>query len=173
MKCERCNEKQATIIAKAAVNGKITRLFLCEECLKELRYSTTENFSEKSAFEIYLNAIIDEMPGSRKKLICPSCKTDYYYLKKHFSVGCPYCYITFSKLLKNLFIKKMKNVYKKNENLHPIEKLFAMDLKEKLENLRLKLKIYSNFEDISLIRKTLKEIKELKKDDNAIQGQNL
>ena len=50
MKCEKCNEKEATFFYTATVNGETTQRHLCEDCAREEGFDRYVDLSPESMF---------------------------------------------------------------------------------------------------------------------------
>ena len=50
MKCEKCNEREASFFYTSTVNGRTTQRHLCEDCAREEGFDQYVNFSPESMF---------------------------------------------------------------------------------------------------------------------------
>lgn len=55
MKCQHCNQNEATTYFKQNINGKVTEMHLCEDCAREL--GVMSDFSPESFLRIRSSAI--------------------------------------------------------------------------------------------------------------------
>ena len=99
MKCEFCNEKNATIHLTQVVNGNMKKLNICQDC------------AEKNGIDLNSPiSITDILMGVGKKwsrndtdnkrdeydLSCNRCQMTRSDFKKQARLGCPECYKSFS-----------------------------------------------------------------------------
>ncbi|MBP7795546.1 MAG: hypothetical protein KA059_02075 [Elusimicrobiales bacterium] len=167
MECERCHNNPSTVIVKAVVNGIIKKLNLCDDCATKLGYM--DDMKKKSTFNDYAGVIIEELLESKKRMVCPVCKTDYITFKKTNELGCPECYITFSNILKKLMEIISAPVVVGGKYPYCIEELLSeKDTDQEINKLKRRLKIYTDFEDVDMIKKTLLKIRKIRKNDNNI-----
>jgi protein arginine kinase activator len=167
MECERCHNRTSSIIVKAVVNGRIRKLNLCDSCAAKLGYST--DMKKKSTFNDYAKVIIEELFESKKRMVCPVCHTDYITFKKNNELGCPSCYITFSNILKKLIEITSSQIIVRERYPYTVEELLPeKNINDEINILKRRLKVYTDFEDTDMIRKTLLKIRGLKKNDNNL-----
>ncbi|MGC8727671.1 MAG: hypothetical protein ACP5SD_00245 [Elusimicrobiales bacterium] len=160
MKCERCGENEAEVSVKTIINGRIKKMKMCINCAE--KYAHIDEISKgKSSFEDYAEAIIEELPESKKKLICPKCHRSYLEFIKTQRLGCPFCYIKFGEILKKLVQFNLNETINEINYPYSIEDMEYSN-EEKILKLKKKLKTYLDFEDIEMIKKTLLELKKLK-----------
>lgn len=161
MNCERCNENEVSVIVNAVVNGKLQKLKLCESCAQKIGYSIEKTPSKSTLIE-YTRELVDDIIGS-KNIICPWCKTDYKSFRKNFKLNCPHCYITFGDFIYKIVEVMQKKEIKNNISYkYDIEQLINKNRKCETSKLYRKLKIYTDFNDIEMSKKTLYKIKKEK-----------
>ena len=108
MLCDKCKKNEATVHIKEFHNGKCTDIHLCDECAK-----TDGNAPEIPGIGFNLaevlfnvgklaNKISGQTPASPEdKTVCPVCAWTPEKIRQHDGkLGCPACYQTFDKLIK-------------------------------------------------------------------------
>lgn len=120
MKCQRCQNKEATILIKQFINGKEQEFKLCPSCMKELGYanifgSDLDNFltggacgsqsfspsSQSNVSALYNSGVF--VPGKQEIQVCRHCNTTLDDIRKKGKLGCNYCYETFEDQLVQIF----------------------------------------------------------------------
>ncbi len=112
MKCERCNENEATIIAVQISNGKSQEIHICEKCAQE---KGSSSFSIPISFQDFFQGILEIMGMDTnyeehqdkeiKEPNCNICGMTFSEFKNTGRLGCENCYKTFKQLdtvLKNM-----------------------------------------------------------------------
>lgn len=158
-KCELCHEKEQNIEIKLSFNAKEKKIKLCSECAQKIGYF--QGKVKKADFLEYLkNVIEDKYPEIKNKLICRICNTTYREFVKTKKLGCPFCYIFLSKIINT----ETEYIKIQDENIRlKIEDLHSSDEKLSTEKLYIKLKIYMDYEDSEMIKKTVEKIKKYDK----------
>ena len=108
MLCDKCKKNEATVHIKEFHNGKCTDIHLCDECAK-----TDENAPNIPGIGFNLaevlfnvgklaNKISGQPPAPQEdKTVCPVCAWTPEKIRQHNGkLGCPACYQTFDKLIK-------------------------------------------------------------------------
>ncbi len=93
MRCEHCNEREATTHIKKIINGNKTELHLCSECAAELGVAeefSPENFFADTFFGNLLGAGIPAMNVLSGVERCESCGSSFNDIVKNGSVGCAF-----------------------------------------------------------------------------------
>lgn len=112
MLCQKCHEKTAAVFISSIVNGKETRMYLCNDCAKDypiFNFSTDEPFSIKEIMEKFKE---DEILAENKEnlksdinneeIVCSACNTTYNEYRETGKLGCGNCYKVFENQLKLL-----------------------------------------------------------------------
>jgi len=166
MRCEHCNEREATTHIKKIINGNKTELHLCSECAAELGVAeefSPENFFADTFFGNLLGAGIPAMNVLSGVERCESCGSSFNDIVKNGSVGCAHCYEKFEDKLEPSIVKihgKTKHVGK-NVTYTVDESEKAETPEDKAENLKEKLKQAikeQRFEDAAELRDKIKEL---------------
>ena len=114
MKCQRCNEREATIhIVQRYGDGKEEKVILCMHCANELGI-TVPTFSappEQTSFSL-LNNLLGQYFGytaapvkSKPTKTCPQCGMTVEVFRANGKFGCAACYETFSEILDPVFAR--------------------------------------------------------------------
>ncbi|MBQ3482985.1 MAG: UvrB/UvrC motif-containing protein [Clostridia bacterium] len=101
MKCEKCNQNEATVFYKESVNGKVRSLHLCAACAAE-QQSAHPFFSPS-----YPDNLLGELfglaahgkPHRDEARRCPDCGATWSDLLRDGKACCPKCYTAFADLL--------------------------------------------------------------------------
>ncbi len=105
LKCDLCT-KPATVHLTQIVNGKASKLDLCEACAQAKGVTDPGGFS---LGDLLQKAALT--PGSAAAgLRCEQCGATAGDFKKHGRFGCPHCYETFAELLAPLLENMHKGV---------------------------------------------------------------
>lgn len=129
MLCQKCHQKSAAVFISSIINGKETRIYLCNDCAKDyfiFNVSSEEPFSLKDIMEKFQEdedvtlKSNDSLKAdtNNKKIICSTCNTTYNEYKETGKLGCSNCYQAFEENLKPL----MKTVYGYTEYIGKIPK---------------------------------------------------
>ena len=116
MKCQRCDEREATIqIVQKHMDGKEETIFLCARCAKELGLSVPtfsgSNTADSTPFSLFTD-FFQQYFGlagpewvDRKTEKCQSCGTSIEEFRQTGLFGCQRCYESFSDQLEPIFGK--------------------------------------------------------------------
>ena len=107
MLCDKCKKNEATVHIKEFHNGKCTNFHLCEQCAKESGQDVNIPGIGFNLAEVLLNVnklSEDIHAGSdreKNEVFCPVCHWTTAKIRQNDGkVGCPACYHTFDKLIK-------------------------------------------------------------------------
>lgn len=102
MKCEGCNERNATFFFEQNINGHKQSRHLCHACAEKMGFFTTDHTLSEESFSPLLgsqSALIHEIFGLTgqgvKAKKCEGCGATWPELSKSGRVGCARCYKTF------------------------------------------------------------------------------
>ncbi|MHB1484357.1 MAG: hypothetical protein ACYCYI_06795 [Saccharofermentanales bacterium] len=121
MKCQRCQNKEATILIKQFINGKEQEYKLCPSCMKELGYANiygldldnflaggaanpqqfTGAYNQPNMSGLYNSGVF--VPGKHEVKACAHCNTTLDDIHRKGKLGCSYCYETFEDQLAQVF----------------------------------------------------------------------
>ena len=168
MKCQHCNENEATTYIKKNINGNVTEMHLCSDCVKELGVMdefSPESFFKDTFFGNFLGAGIPAMNVLSGIEHCESCGSTFNDIVRSGKVGCADCYSKFEDKLEPT-IKKIhgnashigKHVTYTQEVEPEEEKTPQLSETDKLkEDLKLAIK-EQRFEDAAVLRDKIKEL---------------
>lgn len=108
MLCEKCQEREATIIYTEIINGVKTEHSLCSECAKDMDFGDELPFAELLAGILgAYTAENEKKEDAMEQVVCPTCKTSYRDFIKQGVFGCEDCYNVFEPLIEGN-IKKIQ-----------------------------------------------------------------
>lgn len=100
MKCEKCNQKEATVFFEQTLNGAHTSYHLCAACAEQMK---KESFG--GGFGLGGDLFTDLFGfGTSARVAsaaksCPLCHTTFATIRREGKVACPKCYETFAEEL--------------------------------------------------------------------------
>jgi len=162
MKCDICNEREATVHLTEVINDEVTKLHLCEECARRKSEEMQSHFGLTDLLSSLMDvgsAFPAEEKAQRVAKRCPSCGMTYQDFRETGRLGCGTCYETFEKNLSTLLRKihgsdkhvgKMPYHGKKAEK----DQDDLQRLKEELEELVRS----EEFEKAALLRDRIKDL---------------
>lgn len=133
MLCQKCHKKTASVFISSIINGQETRIYLCDDCVKDyplFNFNFQNPFSIKDVmdkFKIDEDPSIDQEKDSllpvdndskEEDVICPNCYSTYNEYKQTVKLGCSRCYEAFEEKLKPV----LKNIYGHEEYIGKIPK---------------------------------------------------
>ena len=101
MRCEKCNNNNATVRLQKIQNGKISETLLCDNCSDEFEISM---LVENIFYELFNQTKIGFMQQMKEnhtscKTKCPNCGISFQEIKKDGNLGCAECYAYFKEPL--------------------------------------------------------------------------
>ena len=131
MLCQICNKRKAGIIFYRIINGKKTKINICEECAalftNKLSSLTLPQFNINDLLIGLLSAIDfygkDEDILINKELKCANCHLTYEEFRQTGKLGCGQCYSYFKNRLKPLLIKLHGNYHHNGKIPHKIKNM--------------------------------------------------
>lgn len=174
MKCQHCNNREATTYFKQNINGKVTEMHLCEDCAKELGVMDSfrpESFFADSFLGNLLGAGIPAMNVLSGVDRCESCGSTFNDIINSGLMGCADCYTKFADRLEPSVFKLHGNASHVGKNVTytevPEEKgekeqpKKAAEPVSELEKLKSELQSAikeQRFEDAAVLRDKIKEL---------------
>ena len=164
MKCEKCNEREATVLYKQTINGVSTAAHLCAECAakaqNEAGFSAQFPFGTDLFGNLFGISAPVKAPASKK---C-ECGATFADVRRAGKVCCAKCYETFATELE----PTIRSLYGKAVHVGraPAERKAARDKQNKLNTLKNNLRAAieaENFEEAAKIRD---EIRNLEKEEH-------
>ena len=96
MKCERCQQNEATCFYEINTNGNLHALALCASCAKQEGVQSELLFPGfEGGFSNLLQGLFASPVKSVTGKVCPACKSSWRELAKRGRPICPQCYKTF------------------------------------------------------------------------------
>lgn len=100
MLCQKCHKSLATVRYAEVIDGKVTDLNVCPDCLSRLQ-------TGGSGFELAgsaptpkrLSSVREVQEASTPALVCRSCGTELQRVLRVNKLGCRLCYDTFSEAM--------------------------------------------------------------------------
>lgn len=169
MKCQHCNEREATTFLRKNINGSKTEMHLCSECAKELGVMeefSPENFFADAFFGNLLGAGIPAMNVLSGIDRCEYCGSTFNDIVKSGRLGCAHCYSRFEDELEPSIVKihgKTRHVgknvtYVTEEDENQQEKKKEENNVDTLkEELKTAIK-EQRFEDAAVLRDKIKDL---------------
>jgi len=101
MRCEKCNKNNAVVRLQKIKNGKITEIFLCNDCSDDFEISMLVENIFHELFSHAKIAFIEQIKDNSHacRLKCTSCGITFHEIKKDGNLGCAVCYTSFSEPL--------------------------------------------------------------------------
>ena len=167
MKCQHCNEREATTYIKKNINGKKTEMHLCSECAAELGVMnefSPESFFADTFFGNFLGAGIPAMNVLSGVDRCDYCGSSFNDIVKSGMVGCSHCYSKFDDKLEPSIVKihgKTKHVGKNVSYTTEEEPIVEAKQENTVEALKNDLKQAikeQRFEDAAVLRDRIKDL---------------
>jgi protein arginine kinase activator len=108
MKCEICGERDAVIHIQQVIGKERVDLHLCEDCAVERGITSSQDRIELSISNL-INGLV-EVHGKRSKKstkpqVCPRCESTWEGINKRQRMGCPDCYTTFHREIRQALRK--------------------------------------------------------------------
>jgi protein arginine kinase activator len=109
MRCQFCNEREATIHYTEVISGNVKKIHICQECAASKGIDASLPFS----FSDILTALSQGIAGlqaaeSDGGKTCPLCNLGITALLKHGRLGCPQCYEVFASTLDEIIRQVQK-----------------------------------------------------------------
>ena len=120
MKCQHCNQNEATTYFKQNINGHVTEMHLCEDCARELGVMndfSPENFFADTFLGNLLGAGIPAMNILSGVDRCESCGSTFNDIVNSGLVGCADCYSKFADRLEPSIFKLHGNASHVGKNI--------------------------------------------------------
>ena len=167
MKCEKCNEREATVFLEQTINGESRSMHLCESCADTVK---KEGLFEHTPFPFGSDLFSDlfgfSAPvrlGSSAKT-CPDCGATFAVIRHEGKVSCPRCYETFAEELSPTVHSLHGKVV--HTGRAPAGLRAMRDKKERLETLQRDLRAAVENEEYEKAAKLRDEIRTLKQEGN-------
>lgn len=143
MKCDSCRERDAVIALTQIVNEQVSTLHLCENCAAE-RGVEPPSATLKSPLGSFLAAMGKggaPAPGTpAPDGACPGCGATLQDFREAGRLGCPECYVTFGRQLRDLLRRIHGSVHHVGERYVSPGAATAEPAPAELERLREELR---------------------------------
>ena len=172
MLCKNCNKNEATFHYTEIINGVKKEIALCNECRKQLGISSLD-FNIPLGIPDFFSDFFEESTfmsefDSTNKIKCDKCGITYDEFIDGGKVGCSSCYTAFENKLDSI----LKNIH--GSNMHKgrlinspktkkVKEIKENPNKNKIEELKLKLKELVKEEKYEEAAKVRDEIKKVEK----------
>ena len=163
MKCQKCNEKEATFFYEETVNGATTSFHLCADCAEEAGLTQkTPQGALGGLFDGVFPALFGTAPVTKKApVLCTGCGASWSDVAKEGKVFCPQCYATFRGELSRTLRSLHGNVTHTGRT--PLR--LGEEVKKAEEKKRLKAKLEAaiaeeNFEEAARLRDEIRALGE-------------
>lgn len=153
MLCDKCKKNNATFFSSVNINGNITETHLCENCAKENKLFSFNNFLAPS-FDAF-DFLHDE-----DELVCDNCGYTLSDFKDSGMLGCSNCYKVFRDIILNNLSKIQPALTHKGKKPDVSEGLTENE--KEIKKLEVQLKQAVNEENYELAGELKKKIIALK-----------
>ncbi len=160
MKCQRCNDKDASIHLTKIVNGDKNEVYLCEECAREtgqLPFASNNPFAFQNLLKGLINPGVSSYGEYQEDSKCANCGLTYSDFSKNGLFGCSECYKAFVNKLDPI----LKRIHGNNRHNGKVPKRRGGTLRVKREIRELRQDMQNsvnneNFEKAAKIRDKIK-----------------
>lgn len=180
MRCEHCNQNEATTYIKQNINGKVTEMHLCRDCAEKLGVLEPMHSNmglgsmfEGSFFGNFLGAGLAAMNALTGVDRCDYCGSTFNDIINTGNVGCAHCYDRFADKLEPSICKihgATRHIGKNisyTEEKEPVNNAKAKEPaaeKPQSERERLQAELdkavqEQRYEDAAVLRDQIKELK--------------
>ena len=170
MLCDKCKKNNATFFSSVNINGNITETHLCENCAKENKLFSFNNFLAPSfdAFDFFNNFLAPSFDAfdflhDEDELVCDNCGYTLSDFKDSGMLGCSNCYKVFRDIILNNLSKIQPALTHKGKKPDVSEGLTENE--KEIKKLEVQLKQAVNEENYELAGELKKKIIALKEGD--------
>jgi len=162
MFCDICSKNEATVHLTEIVNGKVTKLHLCETCAREKGAEMESHFGLADLLAGLADFGVQLETKDTASLKCPTCGLKFNDFKRMGRLGCGDCYETFKKNLMPL----LKRIHGSDQHVGraPNKVQEVMGDQIKLEDLKVRLQKAVQSEEFEEAAKLRDEIKKFEKE---------
>lgn len=93
MKCEKCNNNEATIHLTEIVKNVKTELHLCEQCARRAGVNSRVSHFSLSLHDMLSFINLEDLKNDSTDVSCGNCGLSFSQYKKSGMLGCPRCYL--------------------------------------------------------------------------------
>lgn len=108
MRCQQCNEADATVHLKEVTDGKLREIHLCESCATEKGLHLVVEHNKLTIATQFIWMAENLYPETSSKVgavQCPSCGLRYSQFSRVGRVGCAECYDAFQPQLQKVLLR--------------------------------------------------------------------
>jgi protein arginine kinase activator len=163
MLCPKCNKNLATVRYAEVVDGKVTEVHLCAECLAQHQQMAAGDFQLSGAPPSPKRPAgggdVAELKGV--KATCSLCSTELKDVLKTGKVGCPVCYTSFTESVGTL-LRSIHTALRhrgKGRQMDSARERVRVELQSKRALLRSALKT-ENYEEAAALRDEIRVLEE-------------
>ncbi len=164
MICEECGKNPSTVHLTKIINGKVSKMHLCQECAKKHK-----NFDFDSSFSIhnFLTGLLDNTNDGKlsiehvEKYKCEKCGMTYGRFRQTGRIGCSNCYNSFREKL----VPLLKRIHGHDNHIGKVPKKAGgvIRIRKEIEALRTRLDEAVRKEEFESAVKLRDKIRELQK----------
>ncbi len=134
MLCENCKTREATTHVKNRVNSKYSEYMLCDECARELGFSSFVSDIHSDVATFFDSLFSYALPARSSAVKCRKCGATYNDILEQRKIGCDECYDTFSSELSKI----IKRVHGNSSYTGKVPKEFETQVKKENELKKMK-----------------------------------
>jgi len=160
MLCQRCHKNTATVRYAEVVNGKVTDLHLCSDCLALHQEGTSSGFELSGPVGASrVAAARSEAARVRAPRVCRSCGTHLSASIEAGTMGCSECYAAFADALEPILLELHGGLghVGKNPQIDDSRVVLRTDLQTKRSMLRNAVRD-EHFEQAAQLRDEIRQI---------------
>ncbi|MEZ4650643.1 MAG: UvrB/UvrC motif-containing protein [Candidatus Eisenbacteria bacterium] len=108
MRCQQCNDAEATVHLKEVTDGKLRELHLCESCANEKGFHPVIEQNKLTIATQFIWMAENLYPETSSKVgavQCSACGLRYSQFSRVGRVGCPECYDAFQPQLQKILLR--------------------------------------------------------------------
>lgn len=166
MLCQKCHKNLATVRYAEVVDGKVTDVHLCSECMMKHQENAATGFnlsgpapSPRHAALTGQSASSEQQDSVVQHRTCSACGVQLKYVLKTGEVGCPQCYENFAEQLEPVLRAAHTALRHRGRVPHRNDAREALraELQTKRALLRTALKM-ENYEEAAELRDEIKKL---------------
>jgi protein arginine kinase activator len=173
MKCQDCQQRQATLHFTKIINGEKTEFHICEQCAREKgeHFPGTNSFSIHQLLSGLLNFEQPMKTGQEKEnpiqeLSCEKCGMTYEQFTRVGRFGCAHCYKSFEAKLDPL-LKRVHSGNHSHTGKIPVRIGGGIQLQKQIDTLKVELKTHIEQEEFELAAEVRDQVRSLEKQKNT------
>ncbi len=165
MKCQKCEQRQATFHITDLVDGEPSELHLCEECAQNFLSPSAEDVAEVMpamagllAQHLAVGETADQLARLDQRA-CPICSITFLEFRKQGRLGCPHDYVFFAEEIEPLLM----NIHDQVHHIGKVPKRCPQgaDQQTQLIRMRREMKEAINSENYELASELRDQIRDI------------